>query len=748
MDRVGTRETVAAAWPGGGLRPSYARASLLSGVILLACIVFAGQAAAASYTWKGESTTTPNWSASANWESGSVPSTPAALTFPRLTRASCSAATQTEACYDSQNNLSGLAVESMQVDDGDTYEIWGNKVSLGSAGLTASPAVGSSGSAGDFVELPIELTAAQSWSVVNHTGGAIGEKGIFLLSEVTGAHPLTVTVSEGAALYMAASAEVGALTIQGAKSTGAGVLNGFGALLGSRLNSADGSQVELSHIFFIATGATGPLKTTSAELSVGSPEYPSERLSAQSATFDAGSEVEFKVSGSGTTAGVDYAQLTSSGAVELGGAKLSLRVVPPSEGRACPSLAPGVKYTLVSATGTLSGTFGNAPEGSEIPIKFAKSCQQVSQFLKIAYNTSGSTHTVVGTVIAGPSSSTSLAVLPGSATTNQAVNLTATVTASAGTPVGTVDFLQEGIAIPACAAQSVRWTGASYAATCTTSFPASVSHTQLSAVFTPEPGANLKASESGLSEVTVGKDPTSTRIEALNPKPQIGASVTYTAYVAPQDTGPATPSGVVEFLDGGTPIKSCSSQPLSTARATCQVSYDSAGAHSITARYAGDVDFASSTSMAQSVEVESSVSSQSSGAANEVVTPHMPSGLELASHELMVASSGWSAVKIECKGIEDCEGKLVLQVKQKVHKHGHRASSRFVAIGEADFSIAGSTNVNVAIRIDALGRRLLTGLHGRLTARLLVVRPKPASNESVTVHLAEKAAHRRGKHRR
>jgi hypothetical protein len=56
------------------------------------------------------------------------------------------------------------------------------------------------------------------------------------------------------------------------------------------------------------------------------------------------------------------------------------------------------------------------------------------------------------------------------------------------------------------------------------------------------------------------------------------------------------PTGSVEFLDAGTPIGPCASQPLSGGAASCTVSYALAGAHQITAHYSGDANFNASSS--------------------------------------------------------------------------------------------------------------------------------------------------------
>jgi hypothetical protein len=83
----------------------------------------------------------------------------------------------------------------------------------------------------------------------------------------------------------------------------------------------------------------------------------------------------------------------------------------------------------------------------------------------------------------------------------------------------------------------------------------------------------------------------------------VGVSTTYTATVTPPSTrpGPVEPSGSVEFLDGGQPIGSCLSQPLTNGGATCTVTYMAVGRHSISARYLGDGNFTGSSSAVQAV---------------------------------------------------------------------------------------------------------------------------------------------------
>jgi hypothetical protein len=198
---------------------------------------------------------------------------------------------------------------------------------------------------------------------------------------------------------------------------------------------------------------------------------------------------------------------------------------------------------------------------------------------------------------------------PTSAATNEAVTLTATVTAPTGfrAPAGTVSFNNEDTPIPGCAAEPLS-AAAPYTATCGTSFSASSSPATLNAVYTPS-DSTPGGSASDYSHVTIGKDATTTSVKASTTTPDSGQSVTYTATVTPNDPGSTRPTGTVEFIDQTGTITSCATQPLSDAAsptATCTLKvisgytfapgyYKNTGGHSITAQYSGDANFVGST---------------------------------------------------------------------------------------------------------------------------------------------------------
>jgi Big-like domain-containing protein len=727
----------------------------------LALVSTAG-ASAQSFTWTGGSASTADWSSGANWAGGVAPTSSTALEnldFPQLESA-CAVERPTDACYESENDLSGLTVGSMYIDDGGYYGIFGEKFTLGAGGLTASPPVATNELTVAFVETPIALDASQTWSIAGTGRNNIGENQLYLGGDVTGGSSdnLKVEMSRGGALDLGGEDEVGPVAIEGAEPGEPGGVNGLVGLFGGKLNSSDREPVSLSHVFFYGAGVVGPLTSTGTELDVASGESSGKgTLDAASATLDSSSLLALEITGAGETAGVDYSHLTSPGAVELGGSLLGVRIAPPAEKKPCPSLTPGGKYTLVSTTGGLSGVFSNAPaNGDEISLKFAKTCTQITQSLLIEYNKSGATQTVIGTVV-GPASTTTLSAAPSNPVTNQSVTLTATVVASVGTPSGTVEFRNGGTAISGCSDEPVIQEGSSYTATCQTSFSASSfavagSPMALSAVFTPGAGVNVEGSASGPYDLNVGHGSTTTTLQVSNTTPQVGASVTYTATVTPGVAGASRPSGSVEFLDGGAPIGSCSSQPLAlSGTASCALSYASAGTHTITALYSGDASFNISTSSpAQTVTVEAPpIGPSSSSSTTSQATPAPPKEVSLAGTSLSVRSNDVVLVKLACSGgLETCSGTLALSAKETQGRRVHR-SSRTVTIGTATFTIASAQTTAVKLALNAAGRALLSAGHGQLSASLAILETGSGAQPQVrSVHLALQHSGRKARRRR
>lgn len=138
---------------------------------------------------------------------------------------------------------------------------------------------------------------------------------------------------------------------------------------------------------------------------------------------------------------------------------------------------------------------------------------------------------------------------------------------------------------------------------------------------------------------------TSTAVtSSVNPS-TLGQSVTFTATV----TGAGgTPTGTVNFKDGGTSISGCASQALSSGVATCVTSALSLGTHPITADYSGDSNFATSTgtlSGGQGVRTTSVTGNNPGGSGQTTVTlSNASAACGFASAQFSAASgapSGW-----------------------------------------------------------------------------------------------------------
>jgi hypothetical protein len=206
----------------------------------------------------------------------------------------------------------------------------------------------------------------------------------------------------------------------------------------------------------------------------------------------------------------------------------------------------------------------------------------------------------------------------------QSVTFTATVTVNspgAGTPTGTVNFTDGGVTITGCGSQAVNGSGQ---ATCTTSYNAAASPRTIAGVYSGD--SNFSSSTSANLTQTINKADTTTVVaSSVNPS-VTGQQVTYTGTVSVTSPGGGTPTGNIEFFDGGTPIAGCggtSGNPLSGSSATCQVTYNAVGSHTITVKYLGDTNYnasAVSASITQTVNKASTTTSVVSTTGSPSVT--------------------------------------------------------------------------------------------------------------------------------
>jgi Invasin, domain 3/Bacterial Ig-like domain (group 3) len=246
-----------------------------------------------------------------------------------------------------------------------------------------------------------------------------------------------------------------------------------------------------------------------------------------------------------------------------------------------------VQAVTNSGNGTYSALIRSSTTPGQITITATDTSAELSAVATMTQTVSGS--------------SLSLVAFPSALVTNENVTLLAAVTSSPGAPSGTISFANRGLPIAGCEAEPI--TPSTPAAACNTSFAASTSPELLTADFIPNAASGV-ASATGSTTVTVSPDSAMTSVDASRTT-GIAASTTYTATVqAPANRpGPVEPTGTVEFLDGGQPIPSCLSQPLTNGGAVCTVIYGSEGNHSIMARYSGDPNFNGSISIPQMVSV-------------------------------------------------------------------------------------------------------------------------------------------------
>jgi hypothetical protein len=320
------------------------------------------------FTWSGAAPVgNPGWSNSNNWAGASAPSgAVGTLTFTILASAACTASPPTATCYTSSNDVTGLSVDALSIDDGapisSSYQITGNAITLGGGGLTAGTSATTMGSAA--LRLPITLSASQTWSVDgNNNNSQLG-----LYGDVTGPTGNTLNISLTRQTFLGLNGndvEVGPVAITSGGSSSPGTL----AIGNGKLNATDGSPVSLTNAGLFSSGSSmvGPLTSTRGNIQVGEGGTPAGTLALSGAlTLDGASAVSMFIDGSGTSAGSDYSQISASGTVDLANARLSL--IGNTNTGTCPSLTVGDTDTLVTTTGRLTGRFAGTPDGTIVQL--------------------------------------------------------------------------------------------------------------------------------------------------------------------------------------------------------------------------------------------------------------------------------------------------------------------------------------------------------------------------------------------
>lgn len=358
----------------GGQRWRAAAATVSLSAVTLAIAASASPAVAAPAAWTGLSSDA-NWSVIGNWDPVLPVTDSTSLSFGPLSGA-CAASTSADTCYQANNDLTGVSVNSISIDDSAPYDVRGNQIALGAGGLTAS--FGGQDTIAAWAA-PISLSASQTWTITGELNlvGPLSGAG----SALTVDFDQTANAATGVDLD-GGDSEVGQVKLSGPGSVD---LNGSSALNASDRNSvnlADGATVTVDR-----PAGIGPLSSLGGEI-----DLRSSALNVDGGvTLDSRSTVgaELRAPGAG-----NFGQMIATGNVTLAG-RLDLEQVG-IVADTCPPLATGSVYTLVSTAGVLSGTFVNAPNGATLPTMFI--CPRglgLTTLAKIGYTPHAMTATIV-----------------------------------------------------------------------------------------------------------------------------------------------------------------------------------------------------------------------------------------------------------------------------------------------------------------------------------------------------------------
>ena len=207
-------------------------------------------------------------------------------------------------------------------------------------------------------------------------------------------------------------------------------------------------------------------------------------------------------------------------------------------------------------------------------------------------NFTGSTSNTILQNVINPATTTMVTSSANPSVVGQLVTVTATVMAqqmTLGTPTGTVQFSIDGVNTGGPVSL------VSGSASFSTSGLALGSHT-IAASYVSD---TFFASSSGAVLQTVNQASTTTAVTSSANPSDFGQAVTFTATVTVNSPGSGTPTGSVNFFDGGSQIGTGTLSVVGGVdQATFTTSSLSAGTHSINATYLGDTNFTTSTSTA------------------------------------------------------------------------------------------------------------------------------------------------------
>ncbi len=209
------------------------------------------------------------------------------------------------------------------------------------------------------------------------------------------------------------------------------------------------------------------------------------------------------------------------------------------------------------------------------------------------FNTSNGTLTGNPQVVNKANTSQGLTSSQNPSVFGQPVTFTATLSVTApgaGTPTGTISFLDGGNPITGCQNVALQVGQAQCQ-------PASLAVGNHTITTTYSGDGNFNTSNGSLTgnPQVVNKANTSLGLASSQNPATVGTNITFTATLAVTAPGAGTPTGTVQFLDGGNPIVGCTAVALAGGQALCMTNALTAGNHTITADYSGDGSFNTST---------------------------------------------------------------------------------------------------------------------------------------------------------
>lgn len=523
-----------------------------------------------TWTWTGTaaagSPANPNWSAANNWTpSTAAPSAGYSLTFP---------SGRTGAELTSTNDITNTVFNSIAIQQGG-YNITGAGIGLAGT-IDSSQATGNS-----TLGVPVTFNPGAGNVIVDNSGATL---------------LMTGAVSAASGLVKQGQ---GTLGLEGTNT-------GLGATVDAGLLAVDGLAGNITANTGSTLGGTGTVSeitTVNATLSPGKSANSSTTMGVLTDTggvvLSSSSTFATTLNGSGTTPGTDYDQLIAGGSgatgtIDLASATLNLTV------GASFASAGGQQYTIIHNTSgqPITGTFSGLAEGGIVTAG--------GHSFSITYQGGTDKQDVVLTSLI--STSTVLSPVTGSPVTGQPITLTATVSPSSGTgtgtPSGTVTFENGSTTLG-----TGTLNGSGVATLTTTKLNAGTA--SLTAVYNGSTTYAVSTS-SAVSVAIAQASTTTTLVSSANPG-LVGSAVTFTATVAPVSPGTGTPTGSITFFNGSTQLGTSN---LAEGVGSYTTTSLATGTSSITAVYAGDVNYKTSTSAALSQTIEAGAAQVTVSASN------------------------------------------------------------------------------------------------------------------------------------